>query len=132
MTVFLALATQVLQHFFLDLTWGQFWREKYEFNKNNPYVKNIPLLMSLLPKLKSIFSIVTVCGIMQYKFENRAVTKVPKKLVIAATNLLVCYLIVEINYADPFLVSKLIVLGIKFEVSRETNFINDNPAKPGK
>lgn len=41
-------------------------------------------------------------------------------------------MIVEINYANPFLVSKLIILDIKFEVFGETNFANDSPAKPGR
>lgn len=56
--VFSALAALILQHSFLDLTWSQFMREKYQFDKDNPYIKNIPLLISLLPKLESIFSIV--------------------------------------------------------------------------
>ena len=42
---------------------------------------------------------------MQYKFENKAMGKVPEKLVIAATNPLVCYLIVKVDHANPFLVS---------------------------
>ena len=69
---------------------------------------------------------------MQYEFENKVETEVPKKLVIAVTNSLVCYLIVEVDYANPFLVTKLIVLGIKFEVSRKTDLSNDSPIKPGK
>lgn len=131
-TVFPALAALVLQYPFLDLTWGQFLREEYQFDEDNPYVKNLPLLMSSSPKLESIFSIVTALDTMQYKFKNGAVMEVPEKLVIAATNPLVCYLIVEVDYADPFLVSKLIVLGIKFEVPGETGFTNDSPAKPGR
>lgn len=131
-TVFPALAALVLQHPFLDLTWGQFLREEYQFDEDNPYVKNLPLLMSSSPKLESIFSIVAALDTMQYEFENGAVMEVPEKLVIAATNPLVCYLIVEVDYADPFLVSKLIVLGIKFEVPGETGFANDSPAKPGR
>ena len=131
-TVFPALVALVLQHPFFDLTWGQFLREEYQFDKNNPYVKNLPLLMSSSPKLESIFSIVAALDMMQYEFENRAVIEVPEKPVIAATNLLVCYLIVEVDYADPLLVSKLIVLGIKFEVPGKTGFANDSPAKPGR
>lgn len=53
-----------------------------------------------------------------------------EKLVIAATNLLMCYLIVEVDYANLFLVNKLIVLGIKFEVLGEIGFANDSSAKP--
>lgn len=63
---------------------------------------------------------------MQYKFENRAVAKVPKKLIIAAINPLVCYLMIKIDYTNLFLVSKLIILDIKFEDSRETGFANDS------
>lgn len=58
------------------------------------------------------------------------VTEVPKKLVIAMTNPLVCYLNVKVDYTNPFLVSKLIVLGIKFKVFRETSFVNNSLAKP--
>ena len=59
-------------------------------------------------------------------------TEVLEKLVIAATNSLVCYLIVEVDYANPFLVSKLIILGIKFKVPGKTSFVNNTPAKPGR
>ena len=54
----------------------------------------------------------------------------PENLIIVATNLLVCYLIVEVDYANPFLVSKVIVLSIKFEVPGKTSFANDSPVKP--
>ena len=57
---------------------------------------------------------------------------VPEKFVIAVTNLLVHYLIVEVDYTNPFLVSKFIILGIKFEVSGKTGLANDSLAKPGK
>lgn len=63
---------------------------------------------------------------MQYKFENRAVAKVPEKLIIAAINPLVCYLMIKIDYTNLFLVSKLIILDIKFEDSRKTGFANDS------
>ena len=119
----------VLQHPFIDLTWSQFLREKYQFDKDNPYVKNLPLLMFLSPKLKSIFLIVAALGTMQYKFENRAVAEVSEKLVIAAANPLMRYLIVEVDYANLFLVSKLIILGIKFEVPRKTSLANNSQAK---
>ena len=68
-TFFSALAALILQHLFLDLMWGEFLREEYQFDKDNPYVKNLPLLISLSPKLESIFSIVVVLDTMQYKFE---------------------------------------------------------------
>ena len=125
-TVFPTLAALVLQHPFLDLTWGQFLREEYQFDEDNPYIKNLPLLMSLSPKLESIFSNIATLDTMQYRFENRAMTEVPEKLVIAAINLLVCYLIVKIDYNNPFLISKLIVSGIKFEVLGETGVANDS------
>ena len=131
-TVFPVLAALVLQHPFLDLTWGQFLREEYQFDKDNPYVKNLSLLISSSPKLESIFSIVAAFDTMQYEFKNGAVIKVPEKLVIAVTNPLVCYLIVKVDYADLFLVSKLIVLGIKFEVPKKTGFANDSLANPGR
>lgn len=66
---------------------------------------------------------------MQYEFENRVVTKVLEKLIIAATNPLICYLIIEIDYVNPFLISKLIVLSIKFKVFGETSFANNSLAK---
>ena len=87
--------------------------------------------MSLSPKLESIFSIVATFGTMQYEFENRAVSEVPEKLVIAATNPLVCYLIVEVSYADLLLITKLIVLGIEFKVPGKTSFASDGKAKFG-
>ena len=88
--------------------------------------------MSLLPKLESIFSKIAAPSTMQYEFENGVVTEVSEKLVIAAMNLLVYYLIIKVDYADPFLVSKLIVLGIKFEVFGEAGFANESRAKPGR
>lgn len=69
---------------------------------------------------------------MQYEFKNEIIAKMPEKLVIAATNLLVYYLIVEVNYTNLFLISKLIVLDIKFEVFKKTSFANDNLVKSKK
>lgn len=86
--------------------------------------------MFLISKLESIFSIIAALNTVQYEFKNGVVTEVPEELVIAVTNLLVYYLIVKVDYIEPFLVSKLIVLGIKFEVSGETSFGNNNLAKP--
>lgn len=86
--------------------------------------------MSLLPKFESIFSIVATLSMIQYKLENEIVTKVPEKLVIATIKPLVCYLIVKVDYVNLFLISKLMVLGIKFEVSKQICFANDSPAKP--
>lgn len=62
--VFPTLVALVLQYLFFDLTWGQFLRKEYQFNKDNPYVKNLPLPMFLLPKLESIFFIVAALGTM--------------------------------------------------------------------
>lgn len=49
--------------------------------------------------------------------------EVLKKLVIITTNLLIYYSIMEVNYAKPFFLSKLIVLDIKFEVFREKTLL---------
>lgn len=96
------------------------------------YVKNISLLIFLLPKLKINFSIITTLGTIQYEFKNEIVMEMPEKFVIAMTNPLICYLIAKIDYTILFMVSKLIILGIKFEVLGETNFANNSPAKPGR
>lgn len=85
--------------------------------------------MFLLLKLESSISIVAAFGKIQYKFKNKIVTEVLEKLVIAVTNLLVCYLIVKVDYANPFLVNKLIVLGIEFHVSGKTSFANNSLVK---
>lgn len=66
---------------------------------------------------------------MQYKFENEVVLKVPKKLMIVATNLQICYLIIKISYANLLLITKLIILGIKFKIFKEISFANDCIAK---
>lgn len=85
--------------------------------------------MSLSLKLQSIFSIIISLGMMQYEFENGAVLEVPEKLVIVASNPLICYLIIEVSYADPLLITKRIVLGIELKVSDKTSFISDSTAK---
>ena len=86
--------------------------------------------MSLSPKLESIFSIIAALGTIQYEFKKRTVLEVLEKLIIVATNPLVWYLIVKVNYTDPLLIIKLIILGIEFKVPRETSFASDNTAKP--
>lgn len=86
----------------------------------------------MLSKLKSIFLIVAILDMMQYEFENGAVVKIPEKPVIAVANLLLYYLIIVVDYANPFLVSKLIVLCNRFKVFGKTSFANDNPVKLGK
>lgn len=87
--------------------------------------------MSSSPKLESIFSIVDGLGTMQFEFENGVVSEVPEKLVIAATNPLVCYLIVEVGNTEPLLITKLIVLGIECEIPGNTGIINDGATKLG-
>ena len=82
------------------------------------------------PKMESIFFIVTSLDKMKYKFENGVVLKVPEKLVIAATNPLVCYLIVEVSYARALLIIKLMFIGIEFKVSKEVSCIYNGSAKP--
>lgn len=86
--------------------------------------------MSLLSKIESIFSIVATLDKMQYKFENGAVLKVPKKLVIAATNPLVCYLIFEMSFPKPLLIIKLMFISIEFEVSGKASCNYNSSAKP--
>ena len=77
---------------------GPILSKEYQFNKNKPYLKNISWLISLLPKMKSIFLLLLLFDSMKYKFKNRIVLEILKKLMIAATNLLVCYLIVVMTW----------------------------------
>ena len=129
-TVFLVLAALVFKHTLLDLIQSQFLSKEYQFDKNNLYLKNISWLMSLSPKLESIFSIIASFDKMKYEFKNRVVLEVPEKLFIAATNPLVCYLIVEVSYARALLITKLIFIGIEFDVPREASCTYNDPAKP--
>lgn len=69
---------------------------------------------------------------MQYEFKNGVMMKMSEKLVIAAINPLECYLIIKIDYINLFLVNKLIVLGIEFEVPKGIGFANDSLVKPRK
>lgn len=92
--VFSALVTLVLKYLSFYLTWDQFLSKEHLFNKNNPYLKNISQLMSLLLRIKSIFSIIAALNKIEYELENKAVLMVQEKLVIAVTKLQVCYLIV--------------------------------------
>ncbi len=88
--------------------------------------------MSLLPKMESIFSIVTALDKIEYEFKNGAVLEVPEKLLITATNPLICYFIVKVSYARPLLITKLMFIGIEFEVPREASCTYDGPTKPGR
>lgn len=96
-TVFPALAALVLQQPSLDLTWGQFMDEGFLRDDQNPYLSYISLLMASSPKLDAIFAIVEGLGTMRFEFNNGVVSEVAEKLVIAATNPLVCYLIVKVG-----------------------------------
>lgn len=64
-TVFPALVMLILRHPLPDLTWGQFLSKKYQFDKNNTYLKNISWLISSSPKMESIFSIVAILDKME-------------------------------------------------------------------
>lgn len=68
--------------------------------------------MFLLPKIESIFFIVVVLNKIRYKFKNRAILKVLEKLVIAATNLLMYYLIAKVSYTKSLLIIKLMFTSI--------------------
>ncbi len=86
--------------------------------------------MFLSSKMKSIFSIVVTLNKMKYEFKNGVILKVSEKLVIAATNPLMCYLIIQVNYAKLLLITKLMFIGIEFEFPREASYTYDGPAKP--
>lgn len=131
-SVFPSLITLILQYPSFDLIWKQFPSKKYQFDKNNLYFKNIFQLMFFFPKMKSIFSIFLALNKIQYKFKNRAVSKLLEKLVIVVTNLLICQLIVKMNYKKLLLIIKLIFVGIEFEIFREANCTYNGLAKPEK
>lgn len=58
--------------------------------------------------------------------------EVPEKLVIAATNPLMCYLIIEVSHVGPLMITKLMFIDIEFEVPREASCTYDGIAKPGR
>lgn len=118
-TIFLALATLVLKPPSFYLTWNQFLNKKYQFDKNNLYLKNISWLIFSLHKIESIFSIIATLDKMEYEFENKVVLEVVEKLVITVTNLLICYLIVKVSYARPLVIIKLMFISIEFEIFRK-------------
>ena len=88
--------------------------------------------MFLSSKMQSILIIVVIFDKMQYKFKKAEVSEVSKKLIIAATNPLICYLIVKLIYTGLLLIIKVMFIIIKFEVPRETNWIYDRLAKLGR
>lgn len=56
----------------------------------------------------------------------------PEKLVIAAINLLVYYLIVKMSYIKQLLIIKLIFINIKFNISKKVSCTYNSVAKPRK
>lgn len=97
-TVFPAFAKLIIDYPLLDLTWGQFYLLQYNANPTNPYINNLSLLLELFPKLHEIFCIIQSLGRMSYIFpKTQECLEVPEKLVIAATNLLVAYLITKVR-----------------------------------
>lgn len=64
----------------------------------------------------------------EYKFENKIVLKISEKLLIAMTNPLVCYLIVQISYTRLLIITKLIFISIEFEVPRKASYTYDDLA----
>lgn len=67
---------------------------------------------------------------MEYKFKNEAMLEVSENLVIVLTNPLVCYLIIKMSYAKLLLITKLMFLGIEFEVSGEASYTYNDQVKP--
>ncbi len=84
----------------------------------------------MLPKLDLIYSIIGIFSKIQYKFKNRVVLEVLKKLVIVVINLLIYYLIVEMGYVRVLLINKLMFISIEFEIFREANCNYDSSTKP--
>lgn len=66
---------------------------------------------------------------MQFEFKNRVVLKASEKLIIAIINFFIYYLIIEINNTNLLLITKLIILDIKYEIFKNTNIINNNVIK---
>lgn len=69
---------------------------------------------------------------MKYEFGNRMMLEVLEKLIIVARNLLGCYLIVKVSYAIILLITKLMFIGIEFEVFGIASCSYDGLAKPGR
>lgn len=84
--------------------------------------------MSLSQNLKYIFCIIAIFGMIQYKFQIRVMLRVSKKLIIIATNPLICYLIIEMHYRKLLLITKLMVISIEFKFLRKTSFVYDGVA----
>lgn len=66
---------------------------------------------------------------MQFEFENKVILKILEKLIIEIINLLIYYLIIEINNIKLLLITKFIILDIKYKISKNTNIIKNNIVK---
>lgn len=88
--------------------------------------------MSSLSKIETIFSIIATLNKIKYKFENRRVLRLSKKLVIATTNPLMYHLIVKVSYAVLLLITNLMFIGIQFEFFGEASCTYDGPVKLGR
>lgn len=67
---------------------------------------------------------------MQYEFENRVVLEMSEKFMIAPTNILVYYLIINMSYIGLLLIINLMFIGIKFEIPGKAVYTYDNSIKP--
>lgn len=72
---------------------------------------------------------ITVFNKMQYKFKNKIIFKILKKLIIMAKNLLIYYLIVNVSYIKVLLIIKLIFRSIKLKILKEISYIYNSQAK---
>lgn len=101
------------------------------FDKNNPYLRNISQLISLISKIESVFFTITAFDKMEYEFKNGVILEVLKKFIIVTINLLIYYLIIEVSYVRSLLIIKLIFISIKkFEFPRKANFTYNYLTKP--
>lgn len=66
---------------------------------------------------------------MQYEFKNGIVLDLLKKFIIVVRNPLVCCLIIKVSYTELLLINKLILMDLKFEFPRKTNYIYDGLTK---
>ncbi len=84
----------------LNLTWTQFCRNGWLKNTENPYLLNLQLLMSSLPKYAMVKGIIKNLTMMTFRSpqdheplsEASDLAIVKEKLVVVATNPLVCYI----------------------------------------
>lgn len=76
------------------------------------------------------FSVIAVFDKIPFELKNKTALKMSKILVIKAINLLFYYMIMKVSYLNHLIIIKLIVLNIKFEIFKETDFGNDSTTKP--